>query len=90
MATLNNNADGIVTLSAGDDYSEDRMYVDSIVLSADVVGAFVLTVGNTSMTITTSTGGPVAMQITFNRRMNYVKLVSGPTNAVAYVLKRRM
>lgn len=85
MATLFNHGDQIVTLSAGDEIAQDRMAVDSIILRGTAAGVFVITVGTTAMSINNSANA-LTVQLNLNRSTNYLELVSGPANAVMYVL----
>ena len=80
-----NRHDQIIELSAGDDFTQDRMAIRDIILTGSASGAFVFTVGNTTMTVNTGTAD-LTKVIPINRSANYVGLTSGPTGAAAYVL----
>ena len=88
MATIYNHRDGIITLSAGDSYSEDRTPVESILLTGTAAGAFVLTLGNASLTVSTGTAD-LTKQIGVNRKLNNIGLTSGPAGATMYVFLRK-
>lgn len=77
--------DQIIDLGAGDSISQERMAIQHIILTATASGAFVLVVGNATMTINTGTADFTKV-IPINRSANYVELASGPTGAAAYVL----
>lgn len=75
----------ILVLSATDDFTQDRLAIGNIILTGTAAGSFVLTIGNASLTFTT--GSPLlSITIPINRHANYIKLVSGPTGATAYVM----
>lgn len=75
----------IIELAATEEYTQDRLAVDSIFFEGSAAGTFVFQFGNVALSIYTVS--PIlGKQITFNRSTNYVKLVSGPTAAKAYVL----
>lgn len=77
--------DQIATLAATETMTRDNMYIKDIILNATAAGNFVMTIGETDMTFTTAS--PMFMiTIPINRRVNFVELTSGPTNAKAYVM----
>ena len=88
MATIYNPRDGIITLSAGDSYTEDRTPIESIILTGTAAGAFVFTLGNAAMTVSTGTAD-LTKQIGVNRKLNSIGLTSGPAGATMYVLLRK-
>lgn len=85
MATIVNEAEQIITLSAGDEITRSRMAVQRIILRGTAAGTFVITFGNTSMSVTNSST-VFMVQLDIDRSVNYIKLVSGPTGAIMYVM----
>lgn len=75
----------IIELAATEDFTQDRLAVDSIFFEGSAAGTFVFQFGNVPLSIYTVS--PIlGKQIVFNRSTNYIKLVSGPADAKAYVL----
>lgn len=77
--------DQILDLSAGDEFTRNRMAIESIIFTGTAAGVFVFTFGNVSITISTG-AADLTKQIIFNRSTNYIQLVSGPVGATAYIL----
>lgn len=86
MAIIEYERDGIIDLSAGDIYENDRTPVGTIILSGTAAGMFVLKLGNASLNIVTG-AADLTKQINVGRKLNSVELVSGPTGAHAYVFR---
>lgn len=80
-----NHGDGIIKLDAGDTYSEERMPIQSIILTGTAAGSFVLVLGNAPVTLITGTAD-LTKQILVDRKVNKVTLTSGPTAAALYIL----
>ena len=80
-----NDSDQIVTLAATEDFSRERVRVDSIICRGTAAGIFNITFGNTEILVNT-TAEQLTMQLAMNRGVNYIRLNSGPTNARLYVL----
>jgi hypothetical protein len=79
------HSEQIIELAATEDYTQQRMAVDSIFFEGSAAGTFVFQIGIVPLTVYTVS--PIlGKQIVFNRSTNYVKLVSGPADAKAYVL----
>jgi len=75
----------IIELAATETLTQDRLAVDSVVLTGSAAGTFVFELGN--VTLTFYTVSPLlTLQIYFYRSTNYVKLTSGPAAAKAYIL----
>lgn len=78
------HAEQIIELAATEDLMQGRLAVDSVVFEGSAAGTFVFQFGSVSFSVYTAS--PIlGKQIVFNRSTNYVKLVSGPTAAKAYV-----
>jgi len=85
MAVLVNQTEQIITLAVGDTYSEDRMAVKSIILRGTAAGTFVISLGNTAMSLDNSANA-LTLPLEIQRRVNKLTLTSGPAGAVMYVL----
>ena len=85
MAVVVNQTEQIVTLAAGDTHSEDRLAVQSIILRGTAAGTFVISLGNTVMSIDNSANA-LTVQLDIRRRVNRLTLTSGPAGAVMYAL----
>jgi len=85
MATIVNEGEQVITLSAGDSLERERMAIQRIILRGTAAGTFVITIGNTSMSITNS-ATVLMVQLDIDRHANFIKLVSGPTGAIMYVM----
>jgi len=89
MGVLENPADGIITLGiATDSISRNGMPVDFIILNATAAGAFVVVLGNTSITINNS-ANCLSVVLPVQRRLNKVTLTSGPAGAAAYICLKK-
>ena len=75
----------IIELAATEDLTQDRLAVDSVILTGSAAGTFVFELGNVSLMFYT-VSPLLTLQIYFYRSTNYVKLASGPAAAKAYVL----
>lgn len=85
MAVVFNNGEQIIALSPADTVTKERMAVESIILRGTAAGVFSILLGNTAMSIDTSANA-FTIQLSINRGMNSISLVSGPAGAVMYVL----
>ena len=75
----------IIELAATEDFTQDGLAVDSVILSGSAAGTFVFVIG--VVTLTFYTVSPLlTLQLYFHRTTNYVKLTSGPAGAAMYVL----
>lgn len=75
----------IIELNATEDLTQDRLSVDSVLFEGSAAGTFVFQFGNVSFSVYT-VSPLLGRQVVFNRSTSYVKLVSGPAAAKAYVL----
>lgn len=80
-----NHGDQILTLTAAQEHTQERMPVESIILRGTAAGVFDVTFGNTELLINNS-ANELMVQLAMNRSVNYIRLNSGPTNARMYVL----
>jgi len=75
----------IIELNATEDLTQDRLAVDSVLFEGSAAGTFVFQFGGVSFSVYTASP-LLGRQVVFNRSTSYVKLVSGPAGAKAYVL----
>jgi len=93
MSVTFNRGDGIVVLGAAiDEIVFDRPeYVDHIVLNATAAGAFTYDIGNAAVAQNNS-ANDLSIWTPIKRRVNRIKLKTGPTNAsmMIYLGKKGM
>lgn len=79
--------DGIVELAATETMTKE-LEVSHIILTGTAAGSFVLVVGEVTMTITTG-ANDLSKVIEISRKVNYLKLTSGPAGAKLYALLKK-
>jgi hypothetical protein len=85
MAVIYRQSEQIITLSAGDTYSDSNVPVESIILRGTAAGTFVVNLGTTQLSLDNSANA-LTLSLPINRSMNSIGLVSGPAGATMYVL----
>jgi len=75
----------IVELVATETLTEERMHVDSIILTGSAAGTFVFDLGETTLTFYT-VSPLLTLQLYFYRTVNFLELTSGPAGATLFAL----
>ena len=79
-------SNGIIYLAAGEALEEDGLQLGDIILTGTAAGSYVFTLGALVMTITTG-ANDLTKVLPINRMVGYLKLTSGPANAVLYAFR---
>lgn len=80
------SGDQVVELSAAQaSHTQDKMAIESVIVTGATAGEFQLRIGNTTYSLRTA-ADVLTRQFIMNRTANEVELVAEPSGGVAYVL----
>jgi len=85
---LIHRGDGIIVLVATETITNEKLEISHIILTGTAAGSFVLVLGEVTLTITTG-ANDLSKVILIGRKVNYLKLTSGPAGAKLYAFLKK-